>query len=71
MSNKIPIHAILNSKPDYSHLNLNPKGMYTNLSKSEQETMLEAYDRGLNDDSPETLQNIDYVISKLKDKIHP
>ena len=60
------IAEILNAAPDYSHLDLKESSVTVTLTKEEKEAILTAYDRGI-----EKSELLDYVISKLKDQIHP
>jgi hypothetical protein len=66
------INNLLNTEPDYSHLGLPDELKATVvLSKAEQEAVLAAYDYGVGELSGERLEDLNYVLSKLKDEIWP
>jgi len=63
---KAQIARMINAAPDYSHLELKDSSVTVTLTKEEKEAILKAYDRGI-----EESELLDFVISKLKDQIHP
>lgn len=68
----LDITELLNTEPDYSHLNLQDDYKATVvLSRSEQEAVLAAYDHGVSELSGKRLDELNHVLSKLKDKIWP
>ncbi len=66
------ITDLLITEPDYSHLGLPDDFKATVvLSKSEQGAVFAAYDRGVGTLSGERLDDLNRVLSKLKDEIWP
>jgi hypothetical protein len=64
------INDLLNTESDYSHLALPDEFKATVvLSKAEQEAVLAAYDQGVGELSGERLEDLNHVLSKLKDEI--
>ena len=65
----VDLNKILNSEPDYSHLNIVDKAITVNLSKDEQEVILNAYDRGISALPSSKVELLERVIAKLKDEV--
>ena len=65
----VNLSEILNSEPDYSHLNITEKNITVNLSKEDQEAILNAFDRGFDDLKKDSKHQINIVLAKLKDQI--
>ena len=70
MNQSMSITELLNTEPDYCHLGLPDEFKATVvLSKAEQEAVLTAYDHGVGELSGERLEDLNHVLSKLKDEI--
>ena len=65
------IKDILTETPNYDHLNLDRQTLTIELSAEEQATVLHAYDQGIDTLNATQQQQLNVIIGKLKDRIHP
>lgn len=65
------LEDVLNQEPVYDHLNLKTRHVNIELTREEQEVILTAYDRGLDFLNEKKQQQLNTIIAKLKDNIHP
>ena len=63
-------HNAFFGKTDYSHI-ANDKTATISITASEMSAILYAYDRGVSKLDVGSMQELDSVIGKLKDELHP
>ena len=57
-------------KPDYSHI-ASDKTATISITAAEMSAVLYAYDRGVSELDAGSMQQLESVIAKLKDELHP
>ena len=57
-------------KPDYSHI-ASDKTATISITAAEMSAVLYAYDRGVSELDDDSMQQLESVIAKLKDELHP
>lgn len=57
-------------KPDYSHI-ASDKTATISITAAEMSAVLYAYDRGVSELDANSMQQLESVIAKLKDELHP
>lgn len=65
------LEDVLNQEPVYDHLNLKTRHVTLELTQEEQAVILTAYDRGIDCLNENKQQQLNIIIAKLKDTIHP
>jgi len=65
------LEDVLNQEPVYDHLSLKTRHVNIELTREEQEVILTAYDRGIDFLNEKKQQQLNIIIAKLKDHIHP
>ena len=57
-------------KPDYSHI-ASDKTATISITAAEMSAVLYAYDRGVSELDADSMRQLESVIAKLKDELHP
>ncbi len=57
-------------KPDYSHI-ASDKTATISITAAEMSAVLYAYDRGVSELDADSMRQLEAVIAKLKDELHP